>query len=70
MDASGSAVTRGTIPSRGGGTNLYDAIYLACHDQLASEAGRKAVVLLTDAEDTGSKVSLEDAWKRRSAPTP
>jgi VWFA-related protein len=43
------------------GTALYDAIYLACHDQLASQAGRKAIVILTDAEDVGSKLKLEDA---------
>jgi len=54
-------ITPGTVPSRGGGTNLYDAVYLACHDELENEAGRKAVVLLTDAEDTGSKLSEGDA---------
>lgn len=55
-------VTPGTIPNNNvGGTILYDAIYLACHDQLATEAGRKAVVIITDAEDEGSKVSLKDA---------
>ncbi|HUA01956.1 MAG TPA: VWA domain-containing protein [Candidatus Aquilonibacter sp.] len=61
VDASGIGGTGGTIPSRGGGTNLYDAVYLACHDELASEAGRKAIILLTDAEDTGSKLSLGEA---------
>ncbi|MGA3295387.1 MAG: VWA domain-containing protein [Candidatus Acidiferrales bacterium] len=61
VDASGIGGTGGTIPSHGGGTNLYDAIYLACHDELASEAGRKAVIILSDAEDTGSKLSIEDA---------
>lgn len=45
----------------GGGTNLYDAIYLACSDKLNGEAGRKAIVIVTDAEDTGSKVKLEEA---------
>jgi VWFA-related protein len=54
-------VTPGTIPNSSvGGTVLYDAIYLACHDQLATEAGRKAVVIMTDAEDEGSKLSLQD----------
>ncbi|MGH9726489.1 MAG: VWA domain-containing protein, partial [Candidatus Acidiferrales bacterium] len=61
VDASGIGGTAGTIPSQGGGTNLYDAVYLACHDELASEAGRKAVVILSDMEDTGSKVSETDA---------
>jgi VWFA-related protein len=61
VDASGIGGTGGTVPSRGGGTNLYDAVYLAAHDELASEAGRKAIILLTDAEDTGSKLSESDA---------
>jgi VWFA-related protein len=61
VDASGIGGTGGTIPSQGGGTNLYDAVYLACNDELSHEAGRKAIVLLTDAEDTGSKVSLGQA---------
>ncbi len=43
------------------GTTLYDAIYLACKDRLAQRAGRKALVILTDAEDAGSKVTLERA---------
>lgn len=58
----GGVVTPGTIPGgQGGGTNLYDAVYLACHDELASEAGRKGVIIMTDAEDTGSKLRLQDA---------
>jgi VWFA-related protein len=43
------------------GTALYDAIYLACGDKLNGEAGRKAIVVVTDAEDEGSKTRLEEA---------
>jgi len=43
------------------GTALYDAIYLACGDKLNGEAGRKALVIVTDADDEGSKVRLEEA---------
>jgi len=43
------------------GTALYDAIYLACADKLNGEAGRKAIVVVTDAEDTGSRVKVEEA---------
>jgi VWFA-related protein len=43
------------------GTALYDAIYLACGDKLNGEAGRKAIVIVTDAEDEGSRVRLEEA---------
>ena len=57
------AVTPGPLPTSTApnGTHLYDAIYLACADKLASEAGRKAIVILTDAEDVGSKLRLEEA---------
>lgn len=55
-------VTPGTIPQSGNiGTVLYDAVYLACRERLSGEAGRKAVVILTDAEDNGSKVTVEEA---------
>ncbi len=58
----GGVIVQGPLPSSGtGGTNFYDAVYLAAHDKLAGEAGRKAVVVLTDAEDTGSKMPLQDA---------
>src|SRR5258706_16006390 len=43
------------------GTALYDAIYLACGGKVATEAGRKAIVIVTDAQDEGSKVKLDEA---------
>ena len=43
------------------GTALYDAIYLACSEKLNTEAGRKAIVIVTDAQDEGSKVKIEEA---------
>jgi VWFA-related protein len=59
---SGGQITPGPFPTSGsGGTNFYDAVYLACHDKMAGEAGRKALIILTDAEDNGSKMKLEDA---------
>jgi len=58
---SGGVVTPGTIPSNLGGTHFYDAIYLACAEKLATEAGRKALVIITDAEDQGSRTRLEEA---------
>jgi VWFA-related protein len=61
VDASGIGGTPGTVSSNGGGTNLFDAIYLACHDKLESEAGRKAIIVLSDAEDNGSKMSIDEA---------
>jgi VWFA-related protein len=43
------------------GTAFYDAVYLACHDQLRDQVGRKALVIVTDAQDEGSRLKLEDA---------
>ena len=52
----------GPIERRGPlGTALYDAVYLACREKLARESGRKALVILTDGVDAGSKVTLEQA---------
>ncbi len=46
---------------RGAGTLLYDAIYLSSEDLMQKQQGRKALVLLTDGDDRGSKESLENA---------
>jgi VWFA-related protein len=62
--------TTGPIPGAGGGpvptaaqagTVLYDAVYLSAHDMLAKEVGRKAMILLTDGEDEGSRLKIRDA---------
>jgi VWFA-related protein len=60
---SGGVITPGTIPqgSNTGGTHFYDAVYLACNDKLATEAGRKALIIITDAQDEGSRLRLEEA---------
>jgi VWFA-related protein len=42
----------------GGGTTLYDAVFLASDEMMRKQEGRKALILLTDGVDTGSKVSL------------
>jgi VWFA-related protein len=58
----GSPYHPGPFPQKGPiGTDFYDAVYLACHDKLSGEAGRKALIILTDAQDYGSKVKLADA---------
>jgi VWFA-related protein len=60
----------GGIPGMGGGpvpqhnspgTLLYDAVYLSSHDMLAKETGRKAMILLTDGQDEGSRLKIQDA---------
>lgn len=48
---------QGPIPQHGDpkGTLLYDAVYLAANEKLTQETGRKALILLTDGEDQGSR---------------
>lgn len=43
------------------GTLLYDAVYLAAHDKLRQEAGRKILVILTDGQDQGSQENIRSA---------
>jgi VWFA-related protein len=57
----GSIMMPGPVPTNPRGTLLYDAIYLAAHDQLAHEVGRKAMIILTDGEDQGSQLRVKDA---------
>ncbi len=45
----------------GGGTLLYDSIYLASNELMKKQQGRKALVILTDGVDQGSKESLNTA---------
>jgi VWFA-related protein len=53
--------------SPGGGTALYDAVYVACRDKLLTERGpepvRKAIVLISDGEDNVSHVYRDEAIK-------
>jgi VWFA-related protein len=44
-----------------GGTTLYDAIYLGANDLMQKQQGRKAMVVLTDGDDRGSKETLNNA---------
>jgi VWFA-related protein len=45
----------------GGGTQLYDAVYLASNELMKKQQGRKAIFVLSDGVDRGSKETLEDA---------
>ncbi|HEY7543252.1 MAG TPA: VWA domain-containing protein [Blastocatellia bacterium] len=44
-----------------GSTALFDSLYLAASEQLAKVEGRKAIILLTDGDDTTSKATYEQA---------
>ena len=52
---------RGSHGYGGGGTLLYDAVFLASDELMKKQQGRKAVVILTDGVDHGSKESLTEA---------
>jgi VWFA-related protein len=43
------------------GTLLYDAVWLSSREKLANEVGRKAMIILTDGEDQGSRETIKDA---------
>jgi VWFA-related protein len=45
----------------GGGTLLYDGVYLASNEVMKKQQGRKAIIILSDGVDTGSKESLVTA---------
>ena len=53
----------GTIPTIGKpkGTLLYDAVYLAASQVMNQVTGRKAMILLTDGQDEGSKTRIGEA---------
>lgn len=58
---SGGGGGRGSHGYGGGGTLLYDAVFLASDELMKKQQGRKAVILLTDGVDHGSKETLAEA---------
>ena len=57
---SGGGGSRGSRV-RSGGTLLYDAVFLAADELMKKQQGRKALIILTDGVDRGSKESLDVA---------
>jgi VWFA-related protein len=51
----------GSGSHHGGGTQLYDAVFLASNELMKKQQGRKALIILTDGVDRGSKTYLESA---------
>lgn len=47
----------------GGGTSLYDAIYLVSEQKMIGVQGRKAIVVLSDGADQTSEYQFEDALR-------
>jgi VWFA-related protein len=52
---------RGSQARNHGGTQLYDAIYLACDELMKPKDGRKALIIFSDGVDRGSKETLGEA---------
>jgi VWFA-related protein len=65
LSASPGGLGPGPVPtaSRPRGTILFDAVYLATTDKLRGEVGRKAVILITDGVDQGSRMKLTQAME-------
>jgi VWFA-related protein len=51
--------SRGNNPH--GGTQLYDAVYLASDELMKPKDGRKALIVFSDGQDRGSKETLNEA---------
>ncbi|HEY7855368.1 MAG TPA: VWA domain-containing protein [Terriglobales bacterium] len=64
-DGASYSANPGPFPtkSRGGATHLWDSIYLACHDELAHQVGRKAIIVVTDGGEQGSTYTNQDALR-------
>jgi hypothetical protein len=60
-DSDDSRSGSGSGSRRGGGTQLYDAVYLASNELMKKQQGRKAIIILSDGVDRGSKTYLESA---------
>ncbi len=44
-----------------GGSNIYQSVYLAAHELFPGRTGRKAILLLTDGQDSGLGLTLDPA---------
>jgi len=60
-DSDDSRSGSGSGSHHSGGTQLYDAVFLASNELMKKQQGRKALVVLTDGVDRGSKTYLESA---------
>ncbi len=63
VQGASGGITPGPVPTQGRvtGTALYDSIYLAAREMLKPQVGRKAIVLISDGNDYGSKVEIDEA---------
>ncbi|HEX4032588.1 MAG TPA: VWA domain-containing protein [Terracidiphilus sp.] len=60
-ESSGDNGTYGQHGGARGGTQLYDAIYLAADELMKPKTGRKALIIFSDGVDRGSRETLNEA---------
>ncbi len=63
VQGGGGGLHPGPVPTSGRqpGTVLFDAVYLASDEMMRGQVGRKAVVLISDGLDYGSRVKRDEA---------
>jgi VWFA-related protein len=61
LNAGVPTVTPTTVPRAPRGTVLYEAVWLAANEKMHAEVGRKALVLITDGDDQGSRTKPSEA---------
>ncbi len=63
IEGGGRGITPGPVPQSGKpvGTAMYDSIFLAAEEVLKPQVGRKAVVIIGDGNDYGSRYSEDEA---------
>ncbi len=63
VEGANRGIHPGPVPSSGPpvGTALFDAVYLASDEMMQRQVGRKAIVLISDGVDYGSRVNREKA---------
>jgi VWFA-related protein len=61
INETGKSILQEDAAGSTGGTHLYDAVYLASNELMKARFGRKVLVLVTDGEDQGSKINLQES---------
>jgi len=63
VQGGGGGLHPGPVPTQGRrvGTAMFDAVFLASDEMMRRQVGRKAVVLISDGIDTGSRVTRDQA---------
>lgn len=63
IQGAGRGIHPGPVPTSGRPTwtALFDAVYLASSEMMRNQVGRKALILISDGVDVGSKVKQEEA---------